>query len=340
MKRRAKRNYYLLITIIILSTVVLLSIGYSSFKNELAITNISSTVRIDKDIRVMGVKLNNSNKASSMYEDYNVANISFQGNLEEADSYLIYDVDVYNLGNVIMGIKSVDINNENLKVEILNYNLKDKICDDNNKCILGIEKKLQVKVAYKEGSYSSSNTSFNIRVDFIFGRIYNINYNDIDSTNLPSEIIEGDKLVVNIPPRTGYDLKVFMNGKRLTLDSDYQYENDTLTIFNVDGDIKMYYKMPICQRATVLHQEECFGNYCAGLGYKTDGSMQTKMISYGSLGETGKLSSGDAFDCDVDGDGVYDSATERFYYVTDMDNDTAVLIYYNNVSGGKPSNDK
>ena len=131
-----------------------------------------------------------------------------------------------------------------------------------------------------------------------------------------------------------------MNGKRLTLDSDYQYENDTLTIFNVDGDIKMYFKMPICQRATVLHQEECFGNYCAGLGYKTDGSMQTKMISYGSLGETGKLSSGDAFDCDVDGDGVYDSATERFYYVTDMDNDTAVLIYYNNVSGGKPSNDK
>ena len=37
MKRRAKRNYYLLITIIILSAVVLLSIGYSSFKNELAI---------------------------------------------------------------------------------------------------------------------------------------------------------------------------------------------------------------------------------------------------------------------------------------------------------------
>ena len=102
-----------------LSAVVLLSIGYSSFKNELAITNISSTVRIDKDIRVMGVKLNNSNKASSMYEDYNVANISFQGNLEEADSYLIYDVDVYNLGNVIMGIKSVDINNENKETSMV-----------------------------------------------------------------------------------------------------------------------------------------------------------------------------------------------------------------------------
>ena len=58
------------------------------------------------------------------------------------------------------------------------------------------------------------------------------------------------------------------------------------------------------------------------------------------------LTSGDAFDCDVNGDGVYDSETERFYYVSDyyntstksFENDTAVLIYYNNVSTGSPSN--
>ena len=52
------------------------------------------------------------------------------------------------------------------------------------------------------------------------------------------------------------------------------------------------------------------------------------------------LKSGDAFDCDVNGDGTYDENTERFYYVTDMDNNTAVLIYYNNVEKGKPSNSK
>ena len=58
----------------------------------------------------------------------------------------------------------------------------------------------------------------------------------------------------------------------------------------------------------------------------------------------GVLTSGDAFDCDVNGDGVYDSKKERFYYVSDMtngvtkDSKTAVLIYYNNVSGGLPSN--
>ena len=58
------------------------------------------------------------------------------------------------------------------------------------------------------------------------------------------------------------------------------------------------------------------------------------------------LKSGDAFDCDVNGDGKYNSDTERFYYVSDyyntttkeFENDVAVLIYYNNVSNGKPSN--
>ena len=62
--------------------------------------------------------------------------------------------------------------------------------------------------------------------------------------------------------------------------------------------------------------------------------------TFGSIGSKGTLSSGDAFDCDVNGDKTYDSETERFYYVTDMDDSTAVLIYYNNVENGKPSNSK
>ena len=62
--------------------------------------------------------------------------------------------------------------------------------------------------------------------------------------------------------------------------------------------------------------------------------------TFGSIGSKGTLSSGDAFDCDVNGDGKYNPDTERFYYVTDMDDSTAVLIYYNNVEKGKPSNSK
>ena len=106
----------------------------------------------------------------------------------------------------------------------------------------------------------------------------------------------------------------------------------------------------ICKRATVLHTEECTQTdsqyFCSGAGYTTSGSKGTTTITYGNLGTTGVLTSGDAFDCDVNGDGEYNPGTERFYYVSDyyntstksFENDTAVLIYYNNVSAGNSNN--
>ena len=104
-------------------------------------------------------------------------------------------------------------------------------------------------------------------------------------------------------------------------------------------------KKVICKRATTLHTEECTQTdatyYCSGAGYK-----QGETITYGNLGTSGTLTTGDAFDCDVNGDGTYNPNTERFYYVSDyyntstksFESDTAVLIYYNNVSAGVPNN--
>ena len=99
----------------------------------------------------------------------------------------------------------------------------------------------------------------------------------------------------------------------------------------------------MCKRATVLHKEICTNTDATGY-CQADGYSLNSEIEYGSLGTKGTLSSGDAFDCDVNGDGTYDPDTERFYYVSDLtngittDNNTAVLIYYNNVSAGIPSN--
>ena len=121
------------------------------------------------------------------------------------------------------------------------------------------------------------------------------------------------------------------------------FSDDTLK-FNGNSISKGDTKRSICKRATVLHTEECTQTdsqyYCSGAGYTTSGSKGTSTITYGNLGTNGTLSSGDAFDCDVNGDGIYNPETERFYYVTDMDDTTAVLIYYNNVSTGNPSNTK
>jgi type IV pilus assembly protein PilA len=86
--------------------------------------------------------------------------------------------------------------------------------------------------------------------------------------------------------------------------------------------------------------------FCTGAGYTATGSKGTSTITYGQIGTKGILSSGDAFDCDVNNDGKYDPATERFYYVSDyyntttkqFESDKATLIYYNNTTAGIPDN--
>jgi hypothetical protein len=135
----------------------------------------------------------------------------------------------------------------------------------------------------------------------------------------------------------------------LTID-EYRVTFDKGEVTNVEvGECgpKVAYK---CKRADVstLHTEECTQTsstyYCSAAGYTTGNKGTT--ITYGNQEVTqGTLTSGDAFDCDVDGDGKY-TETERFYYVSDLYNTTtkqfdsnyAVLIYYNNFFEGEPNN--
>ena len=107
----------------------------------------------------------------------------------------------------------------------------------------------------------------------------------------------------------------------------------------------------ICKRAINLHEEECTQTdgtyYCSGAGYTASGSKGTTTITYGNCGtQSSEPVSGDAFTCDVNGDGEFDELTERFYYVSDyydttnltFDTTTAVLIYYNNITEGVSCN--
>ena len=126
------------------------------------------------------------------------------------------------------------------------------------------------------------------------------------------------------------------NKENITGTIKYCNGNFTNNTISFDGqDMKTI----VCKGAKkeTLHTEKCEQThgtyYCSGAGFTG------KTITYGTVPEK-ELKSGDAFDCDVNGDGTYDNKTERFYYVTDMDDSTAVLIYYNNVENGKPNNSK
>lgn len=104
----------------------------------------------------------------------------------------------------------------------------------------------------------------------------------------------------------------YTDDKKLTPTTSQTIGPLTFTIKYVQDRGAGIARNKLCKRATSLH---------------TNSS-----ITYGQLGTSGTLASGDAFDCDVNGDGTYDAATERFYYVTDLSTNSkvAVLIYYGN----------
>ena len=142
-----------------------------------------------------------------------------------------------------------------------------------------------------------------------------------------------------------YSLRIWIDSKA----GDNNTENEVMgKVFNAQLSLEATQtvtptKTAICKRATTLHTETC-SNTDSSAYCQADGYALNDTITYGNLGTKGTLLSGDAFDCDVNGDGIYDSKTERFYYVSDITNgvttdaNTAVLIYYNNVSGGVASN--
>ena len=130
---------------------------------------------------------------------------------------------------------------------------------------------------------------------------------------------------------------------------DLDYSNSTYTTCEevqcaLDEIAAMINYTPkiICQRATVQHSEQCNGQCTKNAAYNSG-----DIIYYGTIKPTGStLAAGDAFDCDVNGDGRYDPTDERFYYVSNYfdtntqtyDTSTAVLIYSNNVYNGLPNN--
>ena len=93
----------------------------------------------------------------------------------------------------------------------------------------------------------------------------------------------------------------------------------------------------ICKKATTLHTTTCkYDSVTYGCGQKI-GYGNT--ITYGTI-PSSIPKSGDAYDCDVNNDGIYDSETERFYYVSNyydlntntFDNTKSVLIYYSSIN--------
>ena len=170
--------------------------------------------------------------------------------------------------------------------------------------------------------------------------------------SLPTPVKEGYKLVgwYSEPEFENSITSTYVPTEDMTLYAKWESTNNTIINNQMcDSNIDIPLKNgTICRRAETLHQEVCTSNYCKNSGYTEFGQKGTNIITYGNCGTDGKLKVGDAFTCDVNGDGTFDEEKERFYYVSDYFNsetkeyesDTAVLVYYNNLYQGNVINNK
>lgn len=237
-----------IVILLVLIVVVFLTIGFSSFQDNLFVDSASVTYRAIKDIRVTGVAIENvENSGVSNYEDYNVNNIHGSVNLPNENSTVKYKVEVTNFGNVLMGIYEISNIPENMDIIVEDYVVKTRLCDSENtsKCTNGSKTIFYITLKYKEGAYNPESTNTNFRIDFDFQPMYTVEYRDIVNRGYPVEVINKDtlditfishandnKLVGNIPNK----VKVNMNGIQLTNEFTYDATH-RLLVPNIDGNI-------------------------------------------------------------------------------------------------------
>ena len=109
-----------------------------------------------------------------------------------------------------------------------------------------------------------------------------------------------------------------------------QVLNLTLNVNYIESEKVAAIKHPVCKRAKTLHKEVC-GVRNSSANCNAEYTIGQDVI-YGSLGTKGTLTSGDAFDCDVNGDKKYNPETERFYYTTDLDTDSNIALLIQSIA--------
>ena len=231
MKKNNKKLKLFSLILLIIFCLYFQTVAYSAINSTMTIKG-DAFARAIKDIRVTNFKLNSSSvNATSYYEEFGVDTISTKFYLENSSSSIVFDVEVTNYGSLDVGIlQLIGTIPTGLSYEIINYNLKDKICDDTGKCNQMAVKTFQIKFTGTPGEYE-------LTQELDFRTYHKVTYTDITNNNYPTEVIDGGNLNITFTE----------NLEKVTILSDgteighYDQINSgqTITIENVSRDIEI-----------------------------------------------------------------------------------------------------
>lgn len=228
----------------------------------------------------------------------------------------------------------------NLNSDYINYSLETE--DNSNIVKANSSKNVTLRVEYKtevpedkfeSGSYSDNKT---MSVQLSNGNTINVP----DTLKNPNTGVQSYILILFIILLVSITVYVLLKKKKYTkfmILIIYAIIIIPVSVYalckceiNIESKVLIESKKKyICKKATSLHKVKCdiYGNGRKGCN-KAIGYGNT--ITYGTFVD-GNLKAGDAFDCDVNSDGVYDPESERFYYIT-SEEEKSILIFYSNIN--------
>ena len=260
----------------ILSCFAFSTIAYSAINLTMNISG-SAFARVEADIRITNFKLSANNNAISLYEEYSKNIVASTARISAGVDSIIYDVELTNYGYVDMGIFNITGLPSGLTPEIINYNLKDKICDDTGKCNGMAKKAFQIKLSGAPGDYE-------FVLHFDFREYHSVKYTNIENNNYPTEVIDGGDLNITFTENLNR-ISVLSNGTQINY-----YESitsgQTITIPGVTTDIEIKQIPPVATLMSgsltepgslVCIEDECF--YIIS----NDGTTVTMLARYNLL---------------------------------------------------------
>ena len=173
-------------------------------------------------------------------------------------------------------------------------------------------------------------------IEYLYDReSYEVSFDTDGGTIIPAQTVyfEGLATLPTEPTKDGYNFAGWYTDDSLTTEFDFSTPILGITTIYAKWE-KNIPEGIICKKATTLHTSECTqtSGGCNAAGYTASGSKGTTTITFGTI-SYGSLVAGNAFDCDVNGDGTFDDVYERFYYLRTTTEDNAVLINGYNYEG-------
>ena len=173
-KSKNKNNFR--IFLLFCFSIIGLTVGYSALNEEIKITG-EAFVRPVKDVRITDVRLSETaNEGLNSYNNFNVDSINVGASLPKTDSTVTYEVDISNIGDVSVIVKSITPdygNNSNIEYVIEGIEVGKTIIGTNaNKTDTDMGKPTTIKVTikYKDGVTTiptDPSTSLKLTFEFV-----------------------------------------------------------------------------------------------------------------------------------------------------------------------------